>query len=134
MKKKIGGSLTIEAAIIVPIILWVFAVIIMLLIYYHDKNVVTAVAYETAVVGCKAEEVKLEDVEVYFQKRLSGKLLLFSSVKMEAKIREKEVTITCKTLKKGMKLKTMVNMRKTKPESYVRKLQWIKKFGEELSE
>ena len=77
MKKTVRGSLTVEAAVIVPILLWVFAVIIMLLLYYHDKNVVTVTAHETAVVGCGTKNMSLEDMERYFQNFFFSPMLIW---------------------------------------------------------
>lgn len=132
MKKTVRGSLTVEAAVIVPILLWVFAVIIMLLLYYHDKNVVTVTAHETAVVGCGAKNMSLEDMELYFQKRLSGKLLLFPDVDVEATMEEKDIHIYCKAQKRGMLFRVKISMKKTEPEAFLRKLRWIGEWDESI--
>lgn len=132
MKKTVRGSLTIEAAVIVPILLWVFAVVIMLLLYYHDKNVVTVTAHETAVVGCGTKNMSSEEMEVYFQKRLFGKLLLFPNVDIEAKLEEKDVHVYCKAQKNGMMFRVKISMQKTEPEELLRKLRWIGEWNENI--
>lgn len=134
MRKKIQGSMTIEAAVVVPLILWMFALIILLLFYFHDKNVVTVLAHETVSVCFDEKEVSESVVEEYFQKRLSGKLLLFSSVKVNATISKKEIIMTCHTQKSGMKLRVEVQMKKTEPETYIRNLRRIKNMKTMIGE
>lgn len=125
MKKRVRGSLTIEAAVIVPMILWMFAIIILLLLYFHDKNVITAIAHETVSVSCDNEEICENVLKDYFRKRLSGKLLLFPKVNVEVTVNEKSVFLECSAKKRGMKLRTKVKMKMTKPEQYVRKLRRV---------
>lgn len=132
MKKTVRGSLTIEAAVIVPILLWVFAIVVILLLYYHDKNVVTVMAHETAVVGCGAKNMTAEEIEIYFQKRLSGKLLLFPNVDIEAKLKGKDIHIYCKAKKKSMRFQVKISMQKTEPEALLRKLRWIGEWNENI--
>lgn len=134
MRKTMRGSFTIEAAVIVPIILWGFAVILLLLFYYHDKNVVTAVAYETAAMGCGDHGMSSEEMETYFQKRLADKMILFSFVNIEAKDEGHDITIFCKAQRNGMNFHVKISMKGTEPESIVRRLQWIEKGKEELGE
>ena len=110
MKKFLRGSLTIEAAVIVPILLWMFAIIITLLFYFHDKNVLTAIAHETAVVGCGTRNLSEEEMEQYFQKRLSGKLILFSKADMETEVNDEAVHMKCRAKRENMKLQVEINV------------------------
>ena len=123
MRKKMRGSLTIEAAVIVPIILWIFAILVILLFYYHDKNVVTAVAHEAIAVGCGCNEMSTEELEKYFHNRLSNKMLLFPTVSAEAKVEGEYITLFCEAKRKGMHFRVQTRMKKTNPESVVRRLQ-----------
>ena len=132
MKKNLQGNITIEAVVIVPLILMLIAVYISILFYYHDKNVVTVTAHETAVVGCGTKNMSLEDMERYFQKRLSGKLLLFPNVDMEATIEEKDTHIYCKAQKRCMLFRVKISMKKTEPETLLRKLRWIGEWNESI--
>lgn len=131
MRKKIRGTFTIEAAVIVPVLLMIFALIITLLFYYHDKNVVASIAHETIVYGCGKEETSKEKLEQHFQKRIRGKLLLFASVRTEVLVEENEITIVCTAQKNRMTLKHEMKMNKTEPEKYIRNFRWLKRSVEE---
>lgn len=127
MKK---GSVTVEIAIIVPVVLWVLTMLIILMLYYHDKNVVAALAHEAVVVADKGESTCARDVEEYFQSRVSNKLLLFSKVDSHVQMDDNTIYIVCKAKKKKMTLHIKLQMKRTKPEEYVRKLLWMEKKKE----
>ena len=63
MKKNLRGNMTIEAVVIVPLILMVIAVVISIMFYYHDKTVIKGVAHETAMVFSDKKEATCEEVE-----------------------------------------------------------------------
>ena len=123
MKRHVRGSFTIEASVIVPIILVVFSLVITMLFYYHDKNVVSAVAHETLTMECGKTEITEEEIEKYFKERLGQKLLLFQGVQIAAEIQQEEVTLVCTAKKKGMSLYIDMTMKKTDPENYIWNLQ-----------
>lgn len=125
MKRYVRGSFTIEASIIVPLILTIFALTVSTLFYYHDKNVVSAIAHETLVMGCSKEEISEEELETYFRTRLGQKLLLFQGVRITATIEQEEITMVCTAKKKGMSLYVDMTMVKTDPEQYIWNLQRI---------
>ena len=51
------GSLTVEAACLMPLVGLILVSSILLYFYFHDKNIISSCAYETAVVGStKARE------------------------------------------------------------------------------
>lgn len=126
MKRYMKGSFTIEASIIVPIILTIFALTVSALFYYHDKNVVSAIAHETLVMGCSKEEISEEEMETYFRTRLGQKLLLFQKVQVAAEVEQEEIAMVCTAKKKGMSLYVAMMMEKTDPEKYIWNLQRIR--------
>lgn len=134
MKNEQNGSFTIEAAVIVPIILLIFAVLIQILFYYHDKNILAGAAYETAVVGSERRGYQKEELEAYFQRRIRGKLILFSDVRQQVEITKEKVTIRCLAKKKRMQIKSEASSKKTEPEPYIRDIRKIQKTGERLGE
>ena len=81
LKKKYQGSLTVEAAYLMPVIGMILAVSILALFYFHDKNIISSCAYETAVVGStKAREKDGVSPDILiraFQERIHGKCILF---------------------------------------------------------
>lgn len=130
--KTLRATFTIEAAVIVPVILFVFAMIITLLFYFHDKNVVAAIAHETVVMGCSKEEITDARLEQYFQKRMGRKLLLFSTADPQAEVEEDRIVLTCHARKKGMSMEIKMSMNRTEPEQYIRNLRRLKKIGEQI--
>lgn len=125
MKRHVRGSFTIEASVIVPIILMIFSLVITMLFYYHDKNVVSAIAHETLAMGCGKAEITEEEIEEYFKERLGRKLLLFQGALVAVKMEQEEITIVCTARKKGMSLYIDMMMKKTDPENYIWNLQKI---------
>ena len=52
MKRRyLKGSMTIEAAFVIPFIFLILMELITSFFFYHDKNILNGAAYETAVVG-----------------------------------------------------------------------------------
>ena len=93
--KKVRGSFTVEAAVIIPLIMWVFGILLHILFYYHDKNVLTAAAYETAALGCSRAGMEELELEYYFFSRFEEKLLLFTRVECLVQIEEEQVSVKC---------------------------------------
>ena len=110
MRKKIKGSFTVEAAIIVPMILFLFSVLVHILFYYHDKNILMSSAHETAAVGSSYEDWSEIDLEYYFFSRMEGKMLLFDRVECLVTMAEERVTVMCDGSKNQMKVKFEYHM------------------------
>ena len=122
MKKNQNGSFTIEASFVVPIILMVFMASVYIIFYFHDKNILSGAAYETAVVGSERKSYKKEELEAYFRRRIKGKLIVFSNVK-----EKEEITVTCSAKKRRMKINVSASVKQTEPETYIRNVRKIKK-------
>lgn len=133
-RKQVRGSLTVEAAVIVPFIMLVFATLLYIMFYYHDKNILTAVAHETVSIGCGREEKEAEELERSFYTRTSGKLLLFTWVSCDVQTEEQKVSLTCSAKKSAMSLQVDCTMNKTDPEQQIRDIRKIKKIGEGIGE
>ncbi len=128
------ASITVEAAVIVPLILGIFVMLVNLLFYFHDKIVVESIAHETMVVCSNTEELKKEDVETYFQERVGNKLLLFSDVLAKAEIKKEAVILTCNASKGRYQLRIEMKMRRTEPETYLRKIKNMERLTDEIGE
>lgn len=124
MKKK-NGTITIEAAVVVPLILMVFYMIMTLLFYYHDKNVVSAITHEALVMNCGKEEIETHEVRRYIEKRIEKKMFLFENICSEVEISDTEISITCSAKKNQMLLNIRQKMRKTDPKNYIWRLRRI---------
>ena len=130
MKTKLRGSLTIELAYLFPLILLVFGVLLHVLFYYHDKNILLGAAHETAAYGAGLEEVQEITLEEYFNTRIKGRLLLFEQLEKKVGLQEKNVTITCYAKKSMMSLGIECSVNRTEPEDYIRSVRKLIKIGE----
>ena len=115
---------------IVPMILMVFSVLMYLLFYYHDKTILWGTAHETLAIASSLPEEEIEEAQEYFDKRIRGRLLLFSYVDRELELGEQKVSMRCKTSKKGMSIDFVCEMSKTEPEAYIRNIRKIEKIGQ----
>lgn len=134
MKRKLRGSLALEAAIIIPMAILMFAVMITVLFYYHDKNIITGAAYEIAAVGSLEEEIIKEELGNQFKERVDNKLLLFKRIHMSIQIEEKDLNIQCKATQNGMTLEVEVCMSKTSPEKYIRNIRSIERLNNQIGD
>lgn len=132
MRKGLKGSLTIEASFLVPLILFVFGVLLHMLFYYHDKNVIAGIAYETGVYAAGRQEVDEAEAERHFQSRVKGRLLLFDTVKSEIHMEEKQVQIVCRAKRNAMSLRSECTMSRTEPEDYIRSIRKLEKLQKGL--
>lgn len=134
MTKKIKGSFTIEAAIIVPLILFVCAVLLHLLFYYHDKTVLTSAAHETLAYACGRSGMDEDELEEHLRSRIKGKLMLLNDVEHQVKLQGENVTVTCRAGEAPLQLKIECVTRKTAPEVYIRNVRKLEKLGEKMEE
>ena len=126
LKRAYKGSFTIEASVIVPTILMMFVVLVYLLFYFHDKNVLTGAAYETAAVGAERKNYDERELQEFFRSRISGKLLLFSNVEEEIQIEKSQITVRCTARKKRMRVTVKMSANRTEPEKFIRDIRKIK--------
>lgn len=134
MKKNQNGSFTIEASFVVPIILMVFMASVYIIFYFHDKNILSGAAYETAVVGSERKSYKKEELKAYFRRRIKGKLIVFSNVKENIEVEREKITVTCSAKKRRMKIKVSASVKQTEPETYIRNVRKIKKIEEKIGD
>ena len=128
MRRFLKGSVTIEATVIVPMILLVVGVLFNMLLYYHDKSILVAVSHEAAVYGGYEKE---EEIGEYFSSHIQGRLFLFSNVERQIEVRKDVVHIECMAQKGIMTLRTRCEVKKTNPEHYIRTIRTIKLIGEQ---
>ena len=72
-RESFEGSATVEMAYIMPLFLSLFLLTVTAIFYFHDKSVLYATAYETALAGAQAEregEGSDEELSAFFQKRI----------------------------------------------------------------
>ena len=84
---QVKGILTIELALLFPLLFSIFVLVVYTVFYYHDKNILIGMAGETAVLGAQMarkpggfEEVELEN---FYRARVENKCILFSETNVE---------------------------------------------------
>ncbi len=127
MKKRLHGTFTIEAAIIIPLFLWVFAICVQLLFFSHDKVLIGALAYETAVYGSGRETLENEEIEAYFQRQVEGRTLVLHDIYVEVEQKDNSAKILCDAEKGRIKVHFVRELKRTEPENVIRTL---RKIGE----
>lgn len=120
------ASFTIEAACLLPVLALIFIFSVWGVFYYHDKNILSACAYETAVVGStwvrQKGEVTVSELEAEFQERIKGKCILFENVQANVQIGEEQIIIQAYAQRREMEVKVSHTAAVTEPEAYIRKM------------
>ena len=131
---EMQGSITVEMSYLMPLILFLIMSCILAVFYYHDKNILSGAAYETAVVGStKAREkigVKAGELESLFGQRTGNKCILFARPQAAVKISEDEIVVTANASRKYMKVSVVKRASVTDPEKTIRDLRRLKGKGE----
>lgn len=126
MRGSYKGSITIETTCLLPLIALVFVFCVWGSFYYHDKNILSACAYETAVVGstkAREKESITEDIlEEAFLESTSGKCILFSEIEVSVQIREDAVIVNASGRRREMRTSVRHMAAITTPEEYIRKV------------
>lgn len=130
MRKCVRGSFTVEATVVVPLVLFVVGALCYLLFYYHDKNVMMSAAHETVVYGSYVENLDEEILKNYMEERVKGKCLLFSNCKIDIVIQKEEINLLVTSAKGPMSLRVQSSSMTTNPGRYIRSVQKMKKIGE----
>lgn len=130
MNKRVRGSMTVEMSFLMPMILFLIMGCILAVFYYHDKNILSGAAYETAVAGstkARAKDgVKEGELEQLFQERIKGKCILFSGVQAAVSVGEDEIEVTAAASRRGMKVSVSKRAAVTEPEKYIRNMRRLK--------
>lgn len=134
MTRKVKASATIEMAYIAPMVLIIVMLTCFLLFYYHDKNILAAAVYESAVVGSEAmregDGITEAELSSYMDKRIQGKLIYFGTIQTSCKCREDQVEITVQAYKHRMQLTVEAKCPVNQPEIYIRNMKRLKEIGE----
>lgn len=120
------ASFTVEIACLLPVFALIFVFSVWGAFYYHDKNILSACAYETAVVGStrlrQKEEVTVSELETEFQERIKGKCILFENVQVSVQIGEEQIVVQAYARRREMGVKVIHTAAVTEPEDYIRKM------------
>lgn len=128
---------TVEMSFLMPVVLLLIMGSIFGMFYYHDKNIISGAAYETAAVGgTKAREksrAAKEDFQTLegelgalFKERVRGKCILFGRITVTVSVREDRIRVQGKASKRGMTVSVEKSMRITDPEKKIRDIRRLK--------
>ena len=124
-----GGSLTVEAALLMPLVGLLLVSSILLFFYFHDKNIISSCAYETAVIGStKAREkdgVEASLLDQAFQERMQGKCIFFPGARADIRVGDEEVTVTASAARGYFRLQVVQRAAVTEPEDHIRRMRRI---------
>lgn len=127
---KVLGSMTVEMSILMPMVLFLIMECILAVFYFHDKNILSGAAYETAVAGStKAREkdgVKEGELETLFYQRAGSKCILFARPQVTVTVKEDEIEVRASASRKYMKVSIIKKAAVTKPEKHIRDLRRLK--------
>lgn len=132
MRKRLNGSMTVEMSFLMPVILLLIMGCILTVFYFHDKNILAAAAYETAVVGStKAREpegVDAGELQALYAERVNGKCILFPGSSASIRVEQKEIEVQAAAAKGRFKLSVLKRAAITEPEKYIRDKRRIKEI------
>ncbi len=131
-RKWLKASMTVEMSYLMPIVLFLMMDCIFVSFYFHDRNIISGAAYETAVVGStkmrKGTAVTPEELQELYQERIHGKCIFFSGTSADIAVGEEEIRVSV-TARKG-RLSTSVEKKAavTEPEKKIRKIRRLKEI------
>lgn len=129
---EVRGSITIEMAYILPVVLMIFLLVVYTVFYYHDKNILNGAAAETAVVGAQmARQKGKEDVDLqsFFRERVNGKLVLLRLSGVETNQDKKSIEVSVHAGKGWMRVSVLQKAVIPKPEDKIRKKRQLESIG-----
>lgn len=93
-RRRLKASATVEMAVIAPLTLLTFLLIVYTIFYFHDKNVLCGAAYEAASVGsvkAREEDFDQQDISRLLEEQLRRKCIILNEI-------DHEVTLSDETL------------------------------------
>lgn len=140
-KKRIGdcsrdrslrGSMTVEASFLLPLLLLLVMNSVLAAFYFHDKNILSGAAYETAVVGStkmrEKEQIKQGELQALFRERVGQKCILFAGSSARVQIGEQEICVEAVARKGRFGISVLKKAAVTQPEKAIRDKRRIKEI------
>ena len=125
-KSACKGVITVETTYVMAVILYLLFLSVMGLFYYHDKEILSAGAYEAVTVAAlKTREktsVQEENVKEIFKERTKGKCVLFgnSNIDVEASVQEEYIRVIVRAKRRQWRLRISETAAVTDPEKKIR--------------
>lgn len=129
-RKKMTGITTVEMAYIMPVVLLVFLMIVYATFYYHDKHVLSGMAYETAVIGAQKERLPkgMNEGELlgFFREHTAGKLILLHNASATITKNSDYVVVKATASRRRMRLNVEMKALIMNPEKEIRTIRKIR--------
>lgn len=133
--KYAAGSATVEMAYLMPLFLVLFFLIVTVTFYFHDKCVLYATAYETAVVGAQKEKTEKNDSESelvdYLEERAIKKLIFFADISTSVEKNLEYLTVKVNATKRRWEIHAEANAMLMRTEELIYLKDEWKKGGED---
>lgn len=130
--RRLKGSMTVEMSFLLPIILLLIMSSILATFYFHDKNILSGAAYETAVVGStkmrEREQISPGELEVLFRERVGRKCILFAGSSVKVQIGKQEICVEATAHKGRFGISVIKKAAVTQPEDDIRDKRRIKEI------
>ena len=132
MMKPVRAVITVEAAVVMGVILIGLALLLRMALYLHDKAVLSGVVMESAQVARERDRAGIEDsVSGYIAERLQGKLLYFPLSACSVSQTGDMVRVSSQTANGALRLRAVAGAPLIDPEEEIRKMQqggteWIR--------
>lgn len=127
--------LTVEMAYLFGVFLMIFVLIVHTVFCYHDKNILLGAACETAVLFAQIErrpdEYSGESAESFYQKRIEGKLVLFSGVSTNIQQTDDKVEVIVSAQNGFMKVNVHGEAEIVNPEEKIREKRKVENWIEQ---
>lgn len=134
VERTCKGSFTVEAAVLVSAALFLVYGVIMLLLCFHDKNILTGAVYETAVVAGRKQTQEPpfgeEEINQLWKERISGKMILFRKAEVKIECQKEYVLISAQASRSGLQISAEAKAAVTDPEKKIRDIRKLKKAAE----
>ena len=131
--KRVKGSAVVEMSYLIPMLLFLFVLIVHAVFYYHDKVILTGAAGETAVLGAQMarKEGAEFDPEQFFRTRSQNRLIFMTNVSVRVSRTEDEITVAASAEKSFMKLNVVQSTWIVRPEKKIRMAERLNRTGVE---
>ena len=119
--RRLPAVITVEAAVVMGVVLMGLALLFRMSLYLHDKAVLSGVVLETAQAAKERDRAQEEGAAGgYFYTRIGGKLLYFSRPSCTVSQTEESVTVTAQAGNGRLRLRAKANAPLTIPEEKIR--------------
>ena len=124
MIRPVRAVITVEAAVVMGVILIGLAMLLRMSLYLHDKAVLSGVVMESAQAARERDRAEIEDaVSGYFAERIQGKLLYFPTPNFSVSQIGDLVRVSAAAANGALTLRAAASAPLIDPEEEIRKKQ-----------